>query len=336
MKPCPKCFEQNSQDAEYCRECGAPLKAGVEGSDKEVYAELAAANFQRNKKNFKEATDTCISILKRFPNNVSAQNLLGDIASEQQDWDQAKIWYEMTLDLAPDNVSVREKLAQVEAHLKSSEAKHASDIIGIPEHSAKPARYLALVIVAIFAVGALSFIVGKMTASGSTKDSAVQRPVEIEKPLENKPAPVASSPAQDEPVNEPKTEGPVHSGSDSALLNALNAQDQDKLGIISLTEDPRGPSAIMTLNGSATAQNVQVTQAGLLFFKVFPAYKKVTMRVLRGGEISFVADMTAEAAKTASAAIDGGDSIESQSQVMLSQIWTPPHAADSNLPQSKN
>ena len=46
--------------------------------------------------------------------------------------------------------------------------------------------------------------------------------------------------------------------------------------------------------------------------------------------------MTEEAVKTAKAAIEGGDSIENQSQVMLSQTWTPPHKADEPTPEKKN
>ena len=68
---------------------------------------------------------------------------------------------------------------------------------------------------------------------------------------------------------------------------------------------------------------VEATKAGLDFFRVFPAYTKVTIRIMSDSGIAFVADMSRDAAKTAEAALAGGDTVESQSQVMLAQVWTP-------------
>gem|GEM_PF-4072257 len=79
---CDFCFAMNPQGAHICEECGAPLVEGKEAgdeSDQLVYRDLARANLQRMRGDFAAARETCLSILRRYPNNATTQGLLGDI-----------------------------------------------------------------------------------------------------------------------------------------------------------------------------------------------------------------------------------------------------------------
>lgn len=120
---CPKCFANLPDSSVYCMECGARLpQEGVsrdtlylEGSDPEVYPEIARANLLRMQGKWEEAVDTCIAILRRFPNNETAHALLGDIYADQGNLEEALRWYELAADLNPSNPLYRNKIERLTA-----------------------------------------------------------------------------------------------------------------------------------------------------------------------------------------------------------------------------
>lgn len=155
---CEKCFAMMPSDAEYCSECGAPMTdaPGVAGSDTEVYPELAKANVLRMRKEFKSAEDVCLAILRRFPNNMSANTLLGDIATETGQLEQAVEWYELALDIVPDSEENQQKLEAVRTRLAEKRTQTAVENLGIPQ---KKPPYLLLgltiMVVAAFLIAAI-------------------------------------------------------------------------------------------------------------------------------------------------------------------------------------
>ncbi|MEQ1932394.1 MAG: hypothetical protein ABL962_00745 [Fimbriimonadaceae bacterium] len=136
---CEKCFAMMPKTAEYCAECGAPMTdaPGVSGSDTEVYPELAKANLLRMRKEFKQSEDICLSILRRFPNNASANELLGDIMVERGDLEQSVEWYELALDIVPDSDAIKEKLATVRKQQAEVQTTQTAENLGIT-HTKKP------------------------------------------------------------------------------------------------------------------------------------------------------------------------------------------------------
>lgn len=154
-------------DAEYCSECGAPLKdaPGVVGSDAEVYPELAKANVLRMRKEFKAAEDICLSILRRFPNNASSNTLLGDIAVEKGELEQAVEWYELALDIVPDSVENQQKLANARARISEQHKEQAVETLAIPKKN-PPYLLIAMVVVMVAAFGIAAVI---MTSRNGAK-----------------------------------------------------------------------------------------------------------------------------------------------------------------------
>lgn len=187
-------------DAEYCTECGAPLTdaPGVVGSDAEVYPELAKANVFRMRKEFKAAEDICLAILRRFPNNASSNTLLGDIAVEKGELDQAVEWYELALDIVPDSAENQQKLANVRAKLAEQQTQTAVETLGIPEKK-PPYMLIALagVIVGVFIIAGVMMI-NRNNATGENPNN----PVDLSAREDRGVQPAAPTPNNSAPVEE--------------------------------------------------------------------------------------------------------------------------------------
>ncbi|MFQ3611631.1 MAG: tetratricopeptide repeat protein [Fimbriimonadales bacterium] len=123
-------------------ECGARISEAkgdtlaMEGSDIEVYPEIARANLLRMQGKYEEAVSVCRQILGRFPSNETAHALMGDIYADQGKLEDAIQWYEMLVELAPDS-------AVYSAKLFNLRALHAAQVappppVEIPEE--KPAK----------------------------------------------------------------------------------------------------------------------------------------------------------------------------------------------------
>ncbi|MFN3691019.1 MAG: tetratricopeptide repeat protein, partial [Fimbriimonadales bacterium] len=118
---CPKCFAEIPDVSAFCMECGSRIKEDTtdplyaEGSDREIYPDLARANLLRMQGKYEEAIDVCRRILGRFPSNETVHALLGDIYADQGKLEDAIQWYELLVELAPTNVHYNAKLHQLRA-----------------------------------------------------------------------------------------------------------------------------------------------------------------------------------------------------------------------------
>lgn len=189
---CEKCFAMMPKGSEFCAECGAPLEdaPGIGGSDQEVYPELAKANLHRMRKEYKPAKDICLGILRRFPNNASANTLLGDICVEQDDLEQAAEWYELALDIVPDSAADKAKLDDVRAKLAEKEKAVTVENLGITHTNKPPYVTIAAIIVAVAIIGVA---VGMAVSGGNQKQAVGDKPILIgDKPQNNSTQPVQS------------------------------------------------------------------------------------------------------------------------------------------------
>jgi hypothetical protein len=162
---CPKCFAEIPDVSAFCLECGARIKEDAldplyaEGSDREVYPELARANLLRMQGNYEEAIDVCRRILGRFPSNETVHALLGDIYADQGKFEDAIQWYELLVELAPSNAHYMAKLH----NLRAMYAAQVAPPPPVAEPEMKPAKPKAFAY-ALFGLLALILVVASFVA----------------------------------------------------------------------------------------------------------------------------------------------------------------------------
>lgn len=175
---CEKCFTPSPKGSEFCLNCGAALtsKPGAEGSDVAVYPKLAQVNLLRMRGRFKEAEETCLAILHQYPHNLSANILMGDLASEQGHLDQAVEWYELALDIEPENSSLQGKLEAAKAKKDETVVQTIVQELGLPDEKPKT---LMITLVSIAAILILAFLAwfAYRSAKTSTDVSLGNKPI---------------------------------------------------------------------------------------------------------------------------------------------------------------
>ncbi len=278
--------------APFCPECGAPLSAerGAEGSDLEVYEELAKANLLRIRGEYEAAAGVCLSILKRFQNNSTAHTLLGDICAEANDLPQAVQWYELSLDLQPDAESVKSKLAAVRARMSEHEAAMTAKQLGIPQTRPK-AQVFALVAAAlVIVVGAAAFTLGSnYRQQMAARAQIANMPVDV--------SPAAKPPEPPKPGEGSKVAFREPEGAtvrERAALEALN-----RLGAmgkaIGAIEEPREGRLTVSVSPTGTTEPEALAAASAVALQaVLAEYRLVTVRVVRAGTVQYMADVAGD------------------------------------------
>lgn len=277
---CEKCFAVVAKTAEFCPECGAPMQAGasVNSSDSEVHAELAQANLHRMRGEYKQAEDLCLGILRRFPNNASANTLLGDIASARGELEQAAEWYELALDIVPDSAEDRQKLEQVKAQIAQKQRVQAVTQVevasGVPTKRSPIPAIAAGVLLAMVA-GAAGF------AAFGPKNTAADKPKETN-PLELKDTP------KEPPIktpSEPEKANPV--ADHEALSNRIaDGAQVDRSKLVAFSVDVKDKSIRIGFNKGENEDDNRVSVARLIHAAFGQANDapQVHVEVLSGGK----------------------------------------------------
>lgn len=238
--------------SEFCSECGAPLTdaPGVVGSDAEVYPELARANLLRMRREFKAAEDACLAILRRYPNNSSANTLLGDIACEKGELEQAVEWYELALDLVPDSVEVKQKLAEVKQQLAEQQTQTTAEAIGIPDRQ-PPIGLYAMIGIVVLGLAIAGVMLSRRPPDGPKEDP--NKPVVVGK---NSPPP---TPIPDKA--EPKPAAPQTYHEDAVLAGKICTEvgiDAAKLPLVEIGDTD---SAVRTTLSVTASDGEWITRA---------------------------------------------------------------------------
>lgn len=208
---CTKCFAEIPDNSVFCLECGSRLKDDTvdplyaEGSDREIYPELARANLLRIQGKYEEAIEVCRRILGRFPSNETVHALLGDIYADQGKLEDAIQWYELLVELAPTNVQYNAKLHQLRA-------MHAAQIAPPPPApEPKPAAKPKALVYGLY--GLLAVIVIGAAFIGGARMQAIRE--QAAQPAQATKAAVAAAPAAEpvripppSPTPEPATSAP--------------------------------------------------------------------------------------------------------------------------------
>ncbi len=278
-----------------CPEEMCPMRdgGGAGSTDTEIYPDLAKANLLRMRGDYKQAHDLCLSILKRYPGDVTAHTLLGDICAEQGDLKQASDWYEMALDLAPESHADKKKLEAVRQRISEREAAMTAERLGIETRPSKTKEYAALIIAFVLLVGVVSFLLGDRLRARKTEPQLVTKGVEIEPNVRNEPA---KPPIKTEPSAEAPTV--LFSSEETALLAQAVQSCFEGSRIGSAALDPR--SGVLTLSyATKSGEDEQSIGAkiGISAISVFSKPKALVVRGIRDGAVVFVADVVPETAR---------------------------------------
>jgi hypothetical protein len=328
---CERCFASVKLGSEFCPECGAPMGDGpAEGSDAAIYPELARANLLRTRGDYKAALEQCRAILRKFPNNVTANQLLGDLCSETGDLEQAKEWYELALDIAPNSAQIRGKLTDVRQKLEAQETAGMVEQLGLPPAKSRNSMVAIGLAVLVIAVGVAAYIVGSKAQSnsevGPPKMTSVQAPITNSSP-EQHPAATTT----------PTTAAIVGGSADEQSLKQLVAQrssNGSKLDSIIL--DPRSGLAVVTFSvGEAEDSRQIAAEIASVVFDNSAITRTITIRAIKGGALSFIADVHRDAyeqTKSDDWKAQNGSDPNALATHILSQEWP----ASSEAPSSSS
>lgn len=319
-------------NAEFCPDCGAPIThddAPTEGSDAAIYPELARANLLRMRGEFKQAEDICLSILRRFPNNATANGLLGDMKAEQGDLEQAAEWYELALDLVDDS-GVKAKLHQVKKRIQDREAANTAKQIGLPSGKPKMGLFIVAALVLIVCSAGAAYVLGqKSQVTSKTPRTTIDDPLNIPRTTTGS----ASNSSEEEgdpskgetaPVQAPAS---VKAEVDRALLNAIARENPLGSKLIDAFQDPRSKDITLTFvaTESDDLRNI-AAELGKSALTLHLESNRIILRGIMVNQISLVADMTREAYR----ATDSQewkdahrDDAKAFANAVLSNVWPP-------------
>ena len=264
---------------------------------------------------FQGAVDTCLSILRRFPNNLTAHSLLGDIYYEKDELKQASEWYEMALDLDPSAERERNMLQKIRTRMERTDAAETARQIGI--NDTKPPRtglYVGLVATSIAVVGIASYFIGTAT-SKSAKDrlkNEINNPIVI--PAEPKAEPVR----QDTGV-----ERPGMSLEDIQLMDDIRSSGRRGNIVLSAINEISLKSAVIT--GSAVDDESLYETAVYMASDAFnarPEMQSVTVRILKARKLAFSAVVSRAAYDEAAGMYEKGEPMEAIARVIFPNAWT--------------
>ncbi|HZH97854.1 MAG TPA: hypothetical protein VEX38_02690, partial [Fimbriimonadaceae bacterium] len=182
------------------------------------------------------AEDVCLSILRRYPNNSTANILLGDIADDKGEYDRAAEWYELALDILPDSASVKEKLYAVKAKMEQQQTVEVAEQIGVPQQDSKVGLYAAFAVLALILIGLSAFIIGQNRRAGPSKpDPLINQPVVLEQGSAAKP---------EDDRKDTLTDLAAFPAGDRELTLALRSSAPELQVLIVAEKDPVTPSIV--------------------------------------------------------------------------------------------
>ncbi len=301
---CARCFAHVPAGQAYCPECGAPTGEATPAADSKVHGELAQANLLRLRGDLDGSEKALLAILRRFPNDPHAHEMLGDVFVERGETDRAAEWYELALDLAPSSPDVRRKLQEARDHVDEREVADTAETLGLP--SART----SLVWWPLAVSGALVILAIAIAAwPRSPAPRPLQATVVAPPPVEATPANVTPTPA---PTPIPAPTVGMGTEEDRKLLADLQARaGATRVQTVSL--DPRTQTLEVSFEVSETDDAKSVATAlGKEALAVAPAAMVTSLRALRAGRLVFAADLPRSAM--------GGDD-------PLTNVWPAPPSA---------
>lgn len=277
-------------------------ETGAEGSDSAVYPELARANLLRMRGDYKAAESQCLAILRRYPNNATANILLGDICAEKGDLDQSMQWYEMALDLTPESQAAQHKLEQVKLRFKEKETAQTVEQLGLPTTKSRAGIYALALIAAVFIFAVAMYFAGQRVGE-KRADPNRQAPV---KPSEDPTIDPGFVPTSGNERPNART--------DADLVKSIQATGTEGGRVLAAMQDPRSHALVVSFSvlEGEDARSLGAFVAQQAFQQVTDA-PVVTLRGLKQGQVVYIAD-----------------AMRSLYEETLTQNWTAEHQSNTN------
>ena len=228
----------------FCSSCGAKLVNGkcvaCEPSDfiasDDASKLLTEANLLRIRGRIDEALAVCHKAVVNFPSSAPAHSLMGDLYKDKHEWNEAISWYKLAVQLNPNNLHDKEKLAAAINNVFDSKTAAAETKDLLPPREPLKFTPTSIIIAAVaLAVIAVIFIL----LWPSTNSSHTVPPVGGTKPEIIREAPIGSQENDNDkglitilpPQNaEPNTQIPTQSLPDGVtrIAPGINAIDTSR------------------------------------------------------------------------------------------------------------
>jgi hypothetical protein len=281
--------------------------------------EMSRINLLRIRGDISSAKTLCLATLKKYPASVDAHTMMGDLHAEQADLGPAAEWYALALDLDPNAPGVIVKLNRIRAALDIS--KQASVQQAMIDSGRKVSPWLiTAVATSAIAIAAIAFIVGAQKSPSAapastpkkfTSTESISAPRDfgglstappVQTPVNQIPVatgvPNETRPAEFETgakLNAQNSTAPGTVAQDETLLTAIKERSKFSKNIISILDDPRNHSMVITYT-VAPDEHGRYTGAmvALTALEYHNKATQVTLRGVRNGILTYMGDVTRE------------------------------------------
>lgn len=283
---CAMCGALVPAGALTCPECGAPIgSATVADSENVVYPEIARANLSRMRGDYKAAEDQLLAILRKYPNNPSVNEMLGDLMMEREDVSQAIQWYQLALEIVPTSASIARKLKTARSASEQKDTNDTVSQLGIDKGvGSGSALWISLAIVGFIVVAISAYLIGASRNQVATKDTppkiinAESEPTSSHKPAEA----------------DPQTDSKIPSAiiSSTPWTAGIKAKSADAAAILSASLDPRSNS--LTIVFAYSEKDVRAIAARIArdAFTAYPSAVSVSILGVAGSDVKYAADVS--------------------------------------------
>lgn len=341
MRTCERCQTAVAADARVCPECGAPLVPGARADiPQDVHHELARANLLRVRGEFDAAESLCLAVLRRYPNSAPTHTLLGDIADDRDDLEQAERWYDLALDLDPESAGDRRKLEDVRARKNATDAETTVEQIGLPPRRSISWFNLGLAVFALLSFAGAAYVgfarkdTQRPNAPVTTSVQAPSDALAVNKT--ETPPTVANPPVQDpepktDPIPAPTATAPAGAQEDETLRGMLAQRSPVGANLISVQNDPRAKvlTATFSFRNEDDPRHIAAEMAKSVL-EMNLETQVVVVRGVRDGRLSYVADVPrTRYADTLSESwqAENANLSDAFASYVLSNEWTAPAGA---------
>lgn len=296
-----------------------PTEGYTEGSDAEIYPDLARANLLRMRGEYEQAKQVCLALLRRFPNNATANALLGDISAEIGEEEQAVQWYELALEIRPESLAVRSKLESLRTRMAEREAAAGARLLGIGRKGALTLYGLGLAAL-VLTVGVASYLLGSRRALQGPATGVIEQPLVVDQPEAEAVLPEPKPPA-------PATKPPI--AEDQRVVERLAQSPELANRVVAALVEPRAGKVILTLDAAPGEDPKTVgAQAAVEAVSLLEAGTALTLRVRQGNQLVLVADVVRDVAERFH---DAGQPPHGWPDEVLTNVWS--HQAGGEEPR---
>lgn len=214
----------------------------MEPTQYDLDPELARVNVLRMRGDFDAAKDHCLAVLRKAPENETANLLMGDICAAAGDMQQAEDWYRIALDIDPNSAKARHKLDGLIAAKAVEEIASAEQQIGVPINRG-PNQYLFPILLGVFVlfVIALAYLIGRKMRDGDTQPLVIRSPrIEIPaSPPAARMAPEVPNTASDSATDETDAKPALKASTELDIREALELADRQHIQEIRINPSTR-------------------------------------------------------------------------------------------------